>query len=105
MSFAETLRLLLKERDMKSVDLARLTGLSEAAISDYINGKKEPRGRQSVAIAEALGVSLDRLWETGFDDQNEDFRIFLKYYVPLSPDQKKLALSQMKWLQSHEEDV
>lgn len=58
----------MRKNNMKSVDLARLTGLSEAAISDYINGKKEPRGRQSINIAKALNVSLDVLWETGFDE-------------------------------------
>lgn len=66
MAFAEQLRALMDRKDMKAVDLARATGLSEAAISDYLKGKKEPRGKQSVALAKALGVSLDVLWETGF---------------------------------------
>lgn len=69
MGFSEKLRELLLNREMKAVDLARATGLSEAAVSDYLKGKKEPRGRQSIAIAQALSVSLDELWETGFDDQ------------------------------------
>lgn len=46
-----------------------MTGLSEAAISDYLNGKKEPRGKQSAAIAKALNVSLDDLWETGYQEK------------------------------------
>ena len=98
MPFSDTLRLLLSEKNMKAADLARATGLSEAAISDYLNGKKEPRGRQSIAIAEALGVSLDRLWETGLEEQSAEFKSFLKYYVPLSTEQKKVALAQMQWL-------
>ena len=59
----------MSERNMKSVELARATELSEAAISDYLKGKKEPRGRQSIAIAKALGVSLDTLWETNLQEK------------------------------------
>lgn len=68
MSFAEKLKLLLTKNNMRAADLARCTQLSEAAISDYIKGKKEPRGKQSIAIAKALNVSLDELWDTDFKD-------------------------------------
>ena len=40
MAFADKLKELLNQRNMKAIDLARSTGLSEAAISDYINRKK-----------------------------------------------------------------
>lgn len=70
MAFQDKLKELMTQKNMKAVDLARATGLSEAAISDYLKGKKEPRGRQSIAIAEALRVSLDTLWETGFQEKS-----------------------------------
>lgn len=76
MAFQNQLKKLMNEKNMKAVDLARATGLSEAAISDYLKGKKEPRGRQSIAIATALCVSLDTLWETNF--QQKSFPIRLK---------------------------
>lgn len=66
MAFADTLKKLMDAREMKAVDLARATGLSEAAISGYLKGTKEPRGKQSVEIAKALNVPLDILWETDF---------------------------------------
>lgn len=69
MAFQDKLKELMSERNMKSVELARATELSEAAISDYLKGKKEPRGRQSIAIAKALGVSLDTLWETNLQEK------------------------------------
>ncbi len=72
MDFQNKLKELMVERNMKAVDLARATGLSEAAISDYLKGKKEPRGRQSIAIAKALNVSLDTLWDTGFQERPSD---------------------------------
>lgn len=71
MAFKDKLKELMAERGLRAVDLARGTGLSEAAISDYLKGKKEPRGRQSVLIAKVLNVSLDVLWETGFGEPTE----------------------------------
>lgn len=65
-SFSEHLRKLMGERKMSAAELARATGLSEAAVSGYLNGKKEPRSAQSISIARALGVTLDELWQTGF---------------------------------------
>lgn len=75
MSFPDQLKELMTKKNMKAVDLARATGLSEAAISDYLKGKKEPRGRQSIAIAKALDVSLDTLWETGFQEKSFPARL------------------------------
>lgn len=66
MSFSEQLKTLMTKADMSATDLAKATGLSEASISDYRNGKKEPRSRQSISLAKALNVSLDTLWETDF---------------------------------------
>ncbi len=102
MSFADKLKEMLNKNGLKAADLARATGLSEAAISDYLKGKKEPRGRQSIAIAKALNVSLDTLWETGYDNTgtnevskyDEAFQIFKS----LRPDFQDYALDQIKKL-------
>lgn len=72
MAFADTLKKLMDVREMKAVDLARATGLSEAAISGYLKGTKEPRGKQSVEIAKALNVPLDILWETDFAPESQE---------------------------------
>lgn len=66
MAFSNKLKETMARREMRAADLARETGLSEAIISEYLSGKKEPRGKQSVSIARALRISLDELWETGF---------------------------------------
>ena len=73
--FSEHLRKLLNERQMSAAELARRTGLSEAAISGYLNGKKEPRGAQSISIAKALGISLDELWQTGYSIEVEGNKV------------------------------
>lgn len=101
MSFADKLKETLNKNGLRAADLARSTGLSEAAISDYLKGKKEPRGRQSVAIAKSLNVSLDTLWETGYDDTNpNDPKIdeALSLLSSLRPDFQDYVLDQMKKL-------
>lgn len=101
MSFADKLKEMLNKNGLKAADLARATGLSEAAISDYLKGKKEPRGRQSIAIAKALNVSLDTLWETGYDNTNPNdpkTDEALSLFLSLRPDFQDYALDQIKKL-------
>lgn len=87
MSFADTLKMIMGRRNMKSVELSRASGLSESIISEYLSGKKEPRGRQSIEIARALGVSLDELWETGFSPESSwDIADHIKKYRLLNED-------------------
>lgn len=71
MAFSNKLKETMVNREMRAADLARETGLSEAIISEYLSGKKEPRGKQSVLIARALRISLDELWETGFNGEEK----------------------------------
>ena len=107
MSFSEQLKRLLILNNMKAVDLARASGLSEAAISDYLKGKKEPRGKQSIAIAKALNVSLDVLWETGFNTvvQNEKKPTIVsddELWKALNADPAKATLA--RWIMTLDQD-
>ena len=99
MAFADKLKELMNRKNMKAVELARTAGLSEAAVSDYLKGKKEPRGRQSIAIANALEVSLDTLWETGFDnDVPEACSGINDKYSLLNNDSRKIVDSLIEQL-------
>ena len=61
-TFAERVRHALEVREMSQADLARLTGMSQAVISQIVNGKtKDPHFSRVVAIAKALDVSLNYL--------------------------------------------
>ena len=66
MAFCDRLKEEMANQNINAAELSRRTGLSEAIISEYRSGKKEPRGKQSVLISKALNISLDDLWETGF---------------------------------------
>lgn len=47
--------------DIPQNELAKRTGLTPAAISQIESGAREPQLRSVIKIAEALGVSIDRL--------------------------------------------
>ena len=52
----------MDDRDVTQADLARMTGLSTAIVSQIVSGKtKDPRFMSIVKIARALDVSLEYL--------------------------------------------
>lgn len=101
MAFSQRLKELLLKKNMTSSELANATGLSSATIYYYLQGKKEPRGRQSIAIAKALNVSLDELWETGFNKASKNEKPLIiqqahEYIDMLSVEQTALLLPLIK---------
>lgn len=65
MALKEKLRELLDLRGMKQAELAEKAELSEAIVSNYLSGKREPKGTTCAKLAQALGVTVDELLETG----------------------------------------
>lgn len=64
----ERLRQLLTERNMKSTELARAIGVSDAAISLILSGKRtRTRAENAAAMADVFGVSID--WLIGKSDK------------------------------------
>lgn len=55
---------LLDERGISRKEFSAMTGLTEAAISRYCTGAREPKSITLAAIANALGVSVDELLGT-----------------------------------------
>ena len=49
----------LNKRNMTQKELAIRTGITEAAISRYINGTRKMRVETCVVIAKVLGIKLD----------------------------------------------
>ena len=56
-SFSEWLAAELSKRNWRQADLVRESGLSRGAISNFINGHKEPGERACFFITDALGIS------------------------------------------------
>lgn len=56
-TFAERLKKVLYAKDMSASELARLTGLNRATISQYLSGKYEPKQGSLDSLSKALNVS------------------------------------------------
>ena len=62
---SERLQKILAERNIKQADLARSTGISRGAISNYVLGRYEPKADIIGKLANALNCSATWLW--GYD--------------------------------------
>lgn len=61
--FSRGLRKLRSDKELTQAELARKTGVTQAAISRYEDGSALPSLDTAVRIAEALRCSLDELLE------------------------------------------
>ncbi|MFC6117593.1 helix-turn-helix domain-containing protein [Macrococcoides bohemicum] len=68
-SFSSRLKLVLKEKNISQSELSKSTGIGRNSISDYINGKYEPKNDKLNLIAKALNVN--EKWLAGFDVEKE----------------------------------
>ena len=65
--FTMNLKKLMIEREMTAADIARKTGMTQAALSRYINDKRNPRLNSVIKIAKALNVPIELLMK-GVDE-------------------------------------
>ena len=61
----ERMQLALRKRNMKQVELSRLSGIDGGTISNYLYGKYKPKQDKLVKIAEVLDVNP--AWLLGYD--------------------------------------
>lgn len=63
--FSDNLVSILNEYGMTQRELADAAGLSESAISQYVNKQKIPSLRAIINIADTLNMSIDELVDFG----------------------------------------
>ena len=86
--FRNRLKIAMDRANMKAIDLAKRTGISEATISQYRSGYSKPKENRLVLIANILGVAP--AWLMGLDVPME-LSIPTPAAAPsLSPDRKYL---------------
>lgn len=56
---------IMKEKNIKQAELARMTGISRGAVSNYVLGRYEPKSDIVNKFAKALNVS--EMWLWGYD--------------------------------------
>ncbi|MBR3317987.1 MAG: helix-turn-helix transcriptional regulator [Atopobiaceae bacterium] len=88
----ERLRFWLAQRRMTQRDLAVASGVTEAAVSKYVNGEREPRAITLTKLASALGVSTDELMgvvPTPADDLENSVTLLARNMDQLTDDQRE----------------
>ena len=75
----ERIKKLLNEKSMTQSDLARISGIRNSSISDYLSGKYEPKQDKIALIAKALNVSA--AWLMGVDYINNSESTAQGYYT------------------------
>lgn len=82
-NFADRLRKALEIRKMKQIDLARKTGITKGAISQYLSGEYVAKQDNLYKIADVLNV--DAAWLMGEDVPMEfGFNIEIDFTDPVS---------------------
>ena len=64
--FIERLNSILQKRNLSQSEISKMTGILSSSISDWLNGKYEPKQDKISIIAESLNVSP--VWLIGYDE-------------------------------------
>lgn len=78
----QRIRALLNELNISQTEFCDKTGIKKSALSNYLNGDRQPRQDQLDKIADAFGV--DPAWLMGYDvrsltDNDNEQKDFAKY--------------------------
>lgn len=87
--FGRRLASLLERSRLSQRDLANMTGLTEAAVSRYISGAREPRAVTVAKIAKVLDVTPQELLGTVTNDEVDGaVRLIARNASALSEEQR-----------------
>lgn len=100
------IKTLLEEKNITQKELAKITGLTESAISHYVKGDRVPRGANLVKIAKALGVTTDELLYNDNPSNKESDLLYAKALIARNASNmtKKEKVELLKLLLGEEED-
>lgn len=91
--FAENLRKAMDEAGMSAAELARVTGIGNSAISQYLSGKNVPREGKLTKLAAALNVSKEALTEDP-DNKEEDYDILYRCGMSVKRAARLMGVSE-----------
>ena len=94
----ERIQDLMREKNMSRKQLCEKTHITEAALSRYISGQREPRSITLSAIASALDVSTDELLgrpATDSEDLEDAVKLVARSAGQISEDQKHLLIAAL----------
>lgn len=92
--FSERLVKLVKRSEYSQKELAAMVGVTESAMSQYLNGIREPKLRVIANLATALGTSTDYLIN-GTEEKNLNYDSICRFVTRSSKeftDEEKMKL-------------
>jgi transcriptional regulator with XRE-family HTH domain len=102
MTFADNLKAVLADRNLKQADLCRMTGIPSSLISDYFNDVRKPGFDHLFNIARALNLTVDELViyadkakAPGYDPTLEELKDKFNYLIRFVPDHMRQPLMDM----------
>ena len=98
MSIGEKIEEMMQLKGMSRRQLSEVTNLSEASISRYINGEREPKMISLAAIARALDVTVDDLLEVEKDETEQVGKavmLIARNAKSLSTEEKKTLMNAL----------
>ena len=109
---AKRLRQAISEMNLKPQELADLSGVNKASISQYLNGSHAPSNISSGKMGKILNV--DPLWLMGFDvpmrktkdesEANKDFELLEKFSI-LNNNEKEMVIGMIDLMISKKREV
>ena len=73
MEFIEILKALMEQKRLSQTALAKMIGIKQSQVCEWLKGKSKPGYDNLKAICKALGVSGDYL--LGIDNSQKDFSL------------------------------
>lgn len=101
MSFPENLRRLLDENKVTQKQLAGMINVAASTVGNYIQGKTEPDLKTLVAIANALGTSVDSLLGKEPLKLSANEEIVVQLYRRTDTEYKDMFLTVAKSIANH----
>lgn len=85
----ERLTFYLEREGMSQRELAKRAGVTEAAISRYVKGAREPRAITVAALAKGLGVTVNDLVGAEVGPLDEAYEMVARNAHDISEERKK----------------
>lgn len=103
--FAENLNFYMKKTDTKQDDLVKLTDMSQAAVSNWVTGKKLPRMNNVQKIADYFKIDKSDLIEEKTEgDLDQDIKIISRDMKVMTKEQRATLIRVARTLFKEESD-
>lgn len=90
-TFSNRLRFLMQTNELSQKEIAKLTGISQGAISKYLNNLQEPKSKELYALSKALKVSMEQLC-AGTESDYGSMDLISKWKERAENSEKKLGV-------------